>query len=294
MNIIKKLNRNRWDLAFFEKNDLNNVLAGDYSNVHWMKYCDKSRWFADPFILEVTDDYIIVLVEELSYDLNRGRLAKLTVNRKTWKMDECKIILDLTTHLSFPMIIRRGDEVIVIPENSASGCSIAYRYNLSNDTLEKLAKVSNDALTDAVSFDLNGKSYLFATKQPAPNGNQLSIYSFDKSELKASLLSTVTFDKPIARNAGKPFEYNGKLVRPAQDCDGAYGKGVIIQEIVYNSDNDSFGFNELGSIYPFNFKYNLGVHTLNVHAGMCVIDGRGLLHPYWGRIVRPVINLVRR
>lgn len=116
MNPIRNLNRNRWNLAFFEETSLKNVLSGDYSRVKWMHYADKSRWYADPFILRVTENEIVLLVEELSYEINKGRIAKLIVDRKTFKLLSMKIILDLPTHLSFPMIFRNEDSIIVIPE----------------------------------------------------------------------------------------------------------------------------------------------------------------------------------
>lgn len=114
MDPLRKYNRNRWNLAFFEEASLKNVLSGDYSLVKWMRYADKTRWYADPFILRVTEDEIILFVEDLSYETNRGRIAKLVVDRRTFKLLPMKIILDLPTHLSFPMIFRKGEEVIVI------------------------------------------------------------------------------------------------------------------------------------------------------------------------------------
>ena len=97
---LRSLNRNRWNLAFFEEASLKNVLSGDYSSVKWMRYADKTRWYADPFILRVTEDEIILLVEELSYEINRGRIAKLVVDRRTFKLLSMKIILDLLISLS--------------------------------------------------------------------------------------------------------------------------------------------------------------------------------------------------
>ncbi len=294
MNPIKKFNRNRWSLAFFDEKALPEVLRGNFACVNWMKYNLKDRWFADPFILSVSDDEIVVLVEELSYTINRGRLAKLIVDPRTYNLKEYKIILDKDTHLSFPMILRDGKDVVIIPENSASGKSMAYRYNVKNDELTEIAVVCDRPLTDATVFDIGDKSFMFATSLPDPNGRTLEIFNFDKSQLNATPHSVVKFSAPIARNAGIPFLFNGRLIRPAQDCDGAYGRGVILQELEYLPLVDKFQFKTIGEIYPFAFRYNLGLHTLNCHQGMFVIDGRGLLYPFIGRIVRPIINLLKR
>lgn len=43
------------------------------------------------------------------------------VNKKDNEIKECSIILDLPTHLSFPVIYNVDGEIYVHPENSASG-----------------------------------------------------------------------------------------------------------------------------------------------------------------------------
>ena len=37
--------------------------------IHWIKHKNKSSWFADPFILSVTEDHIFILVEEFVYSV---------------------------------------------------------------------------------------------------------------------------------------------------------------------------------------------------------------------------------
>lgn len=93
LNALKQYNRNRWNLAFFDVKHLNNIMTGNYSGVRWMKYNDTTRWFADPFILDINQYTIEVLVEELSYESNKGRIAKLTINRDTLELEKMKILL---------------------------------------------------------------------------------------------------------------------------------------------------------------------------------------------------------
>lgn len=294
MNLLRIFNRNRWNLAFFDETSLNRVLSGDYSSIRWMHYADKSRWYADPFILRATDDEIVLLVEELSYETNKGRIARLVVDRNNFNLLSMKVILDLPTHLSFPMMFREGEDVIVIPENSASGKTSAYRYNEETDDMQFIGIVCDQPLTDATILEYSDNRYMLATSQPNPNGNKLQIFEFDNKNLKAIPANDYMFNSSIARNAGSPFKMNGKLYRPAQDCDGEYGKGIIIQEIMIDEQDNLMGFKNISSIYPFDFNYHLGVHTLNIYDGMCVIDARGLLYPHVGRIIRPLINLLKR
>lgn len=191
------------------------------------------------------------------------------------------------------MIFRKGDAIYVLPENSASGHSTLYKYNALEESLEPLKIVCNRPLTDATIVEVNGLTYIFSTELPAPNGNELHIYVSDMDIGNPHLVQTKVFSKNIARNAGAPFIHEGRLIRPAQDCGDAYGKGVIFQEVKLDKATGLFDFKDIGAIYPFNFRYNLGLHTFNQYNGMCVIDGRGLLHPYIGRIIRPLANLIK-
>ncbi len=293
MNSLKIYNRNRWNLAFFEDNAYEEVLNGNYRKIHWMKYNERDRWFADPFILSVTDKHIVLLVEEFSYRINRGRIAKLIVDKSSFHLLDMKIILDLDTHLSFPMIYRKNNEVFVLPENSASGKSTLYKFDFSNEKLIPVSVICNEPLTDAIFHKVGDQLYIFATKQPNPNGKTLSVYKVDKNTWRISKTDMIDFDRNVARNAGSIFIHDGEIFRPAQDCDGSYGKGVVIQKITFSPNNRKFIFTDNSALYPFNFKYQLGLHTLNCHDGMFVIDGRGLLYPILGRMVRPIISLIK-
>lgn len=57
--------------------DIADVIKSDKLNIHWMKHSYTDRWFADPYLLEVTDKQIVVLVEEFCYKLRKGRIADL-------------------------------------------------------------------------------------------------------------------------------------------------------------------------------------------------------------------------
>lgn len=125
---LRELRHNLWNIGFIEEG-LADTLTNHDPNIHWVKKQFKDRWFADPFILDVTDSDIIILAEEYCYKIRRGRIARVVIDRKTYEEKDFEIILDLPTHLSFPFIIRQNGKVYVMPENSASGCSTIYEYD---------------------------------------------------------------------------------------------------------------------------------------------------------------------
>lgn len=289
---IRELRHNLWNVGFYEEG-LESLLTEKTPKIHWAKKKFKDRWFADPFILDVTDSEIIILAEEFCYDVKRGRIARVVFDRLTYEEKDYSIILDLPTHLSFPFIYRKGEKVYVMPENSASGCSTIYEYDDDSRRLTAVNQVSDEPYTDATIFQAEGKTWLWTTMTPDPNGKTLRIYGFDNTKLCVNKkCSDVSFTTNIARNAGECFMVNDRLYRPAQDCTKCYGHGVVIQECAH--DSEGWHFKDINSFYPVSFKYNQGIHTLNHYRGLIVFDARGYRNPILGRLVNFFLKIMKR
>lgn len=292
-SLIHYLQFNKWNLAFIEES-LDDIVKTKTIKVHYLKGNNRKQWFADPFILDVTPTTIVCLVEELSYKTMRGRIAKLVIDRNTYKLQSIKIILDLPTHLSFPFIFRKNGKVYLMPENSSSGKSVLYTYNPSDDSLVIHNDVASRPFTDATIFSDGEKSFLITTQKPTPNGNVLDIYEFDVDSLKAGEepITSIAFDNNCARNAGGIFKAAGRIFRPAQDCNGGYGKGVILQELKKTSKG--FSFVDYCSFYPDSWTYHMGYHTFNSYEGITVVDAHGYRFPIIGRLVGLITRPLKR
>lgn len=242
----------------------------------WVKNPYKDQcWFADPFILDVTDDTIILLVEEMRHTVHKGRIAKLTINRRNMTIDRMDILLEENTHLSFPNIWREGDDVYVYPENYRGGKLNLYKL-VDNATRLVKEKVLIDApLTDAVMTDLFGEQQVFSTKMPNPNGEEMYVYTLDR---KLDIVDTqsVRLDDKHARMAGQFFEYKGKIYRPAQDCNEQYGGAVIIDEV--EKVGGQYVFKPIKRLTSKHPRLHQGMHTLNMYKGVAVIDVKGYEH----------------
>lgn len=287
-----ELRHNLWNIGFIEEG-LKDTLTNRKLKIHWVKKRFKDRWFADPFILDVTNSEIIILAEEYCYDICRGRIARLVIDRKSYEEKSFEIILELPTHLSFPFIIRQNAKVYLLPENSASGCSIIYEYDDITRNLKPLHYLAEEPFADATVFEMEGKTYLCTTMLPDTNSKSIKIYSFDKEALKViDKIATVEFSIVCGRNAGEVFELDGHLYRPAQDCTLRYGHGVILQKIILK--DGKWKFDDVNSYYPNSFKYNQGVHTFNHYKGLTVIDARGYRNPIIGRVLTFIFNMIGR
>lgn len=292
-SVIHNLKFNKWNLAFVEES-IGEIIQSKSVKVHYMKGNNRKQWFADPFILDVTSKHIICLVEELSYKTMKGRIAKLVIDRETYKLLETKILLDLPTHLSFPFIFRKDGNVYILPENSASGCSTIYSYNPIDVSLRPHNVIAKRPFTDATIFYDNNKAYLLTTQSPNQNGNVLDIYNFDTDTFTVSKdpIQTITFDNKRARNAGEVFKVGSKAYRPAQDCNGGYGKGVILQEL--KTRDGEFIFEDYCSFYPNSWVYHMGYHTFNSYKGLTVLDAHGYRFVLLGRFLEALSSIARK
>lgn len=246
-------------------------------NFRIVKTKDNSRWFADPFVLSVSDDTIVLLAEEYSYSIKRGRIARLTINRDTYEITAVDIILDLQTHLSFPAIFRDGESVYVYPENSASSRCILYKYDDASRKMEAFAELSDMPLTDAVMMELNSLHLVLSSYLPNPNGRCLGVFKSDSRFGPYRYQKDIFFDDYTARNAGLAFNRDGIMVRPAQIGDGGLGYGLGIEFQRIETDGKSIRIIPLERRFPPE-GYD-GMHTFNSLGSVHVVDLRRYLRP---------------
>lgn len=284
--------KHKWELGFVTT-PLKDIVGGGKSiEVNWVKHNYTDRWFADPFILSYDNENVVLLVEEFPYSTNRGRLAKLVVNRRTNSIVSNKLILDLETHLSFPAIKRVGEEIYVYPENYQSGQLALYKYDLQTDTLIDRTILCEEKLTDAVETDYFGRNLIFSTCEPNANGDTIGIYAWDDNMKKYKLESSVSFNENIARNAGAFFEFNGKIYRPAQECNRTYGHAISIQEVKETMDK-KFSFREVNRIFSPSSKLGHGCHTFNVYGDLIAFDAHGFRHYYIASFIMAIRKLFK-
>ena len=267
--IIQHLNKYReleWGLGFISS--INESLNGN-RNIKWVKPL-KDRWFADPFIFKVEGNVATLFVEEFEYELHKGRIAEANINLDTLEVIDFSIILEEPYHLSFPFILRRGNDVYVMPESSKSGATYIYRY--ADKHLIDKKMVIDRPLADACVAKFDDRWMLLSTEEPEANENHLLVFEFDIETLEAgNLVQQIDFKNKTARNAGAPFVHGGMTLRPAQDCDKTYGGATVIQKLT--TSDGKLIFDEIARIAP-SAPYPFGCHTLNSHGGLVVIDGK--------------------
>lgn len=287
MKMFDRIRQKKWDLGIARVSE-----GHKWNSCNWDFHIIKAPrncWYADPFILEVNTQYVVLLVEEFSYSIKRGRIAKLVIDKQDYKIKESKILLDLSTHLSFPNILRKGNRVYIYPENSESGNLFIYEYDLENDTLKPAELLCPHPLTDADYTEYFGDPLLFATQLPFQNKNILFVYKKDDSNKFVAFKKIILPDN-TARGAGSFFVSDGMSIRPAQNCNNGYGSGLVFQNIEFINDN--FEIRELLRVYPP--KNYIGMHTYNQLGDYVVVDLHKERHPHLHRLFQFIKKSVVR
>lgn len=281
-NCIKTFSDERWNIGFIQ-NNIDSIICGEQLQLKWLKHDCRKSWFADPFILDVLEDEIHLLVEEFYKPIKRGRISRLIIDKKTYEL-KCKdVVLELDTHLSFPAIIRKKEGVFIYPENGESGKLNLYQYFPETNKCIKKGVLLDEAVADAVIATIYDKEILFCTKQPCPNGNALFMYCKDKFDNFVEKEKYV-FDENVARMAGDVFVHNGVLYRPTQECNVQYGHAVTLQKVT--QQDGKFLFKEIRRMGPVHPKLNVGMHTFNMYKGVIVTDALGFDNMWIRNILR--------
>lgn len=274
MGLIKKLKMPVWNIGFIEKRKEDILKEKEYQIV-WMKHSYPDRFFADPFLLEETGEQYIILAEECMLVEHKGKIVRLTVEKKTKKLVKREKLIETDCHLSFPFIYRDS----VIPEQSAGNVLAVYDFNG-----EKKKRIAPYPFIDSVILEEGTQKWIFTTRESQEHEDvKKKLYRYMIKEGQVNMESEILIADRYesSRMAGAFFEISGKIYRPAQNStETFYGESVSINEVI---QNDNEGYREI-FIKNFNSHkeklFNEGLHTFNVYDNITIVDGcKWILHP---------------
>lgn len=234
----------------------------------------KGRFLADPFAV-ATPQGLTILAEDFDWSIDRGHISTIQVGRDGAATDPMTAIRP-QSHLSYPYLLKVGDEQYCIPEASESGEVALYRADAELRTWTKVATLVEGArIVDPTIFSHEGRWWLLGTQVEA--GDNLKLFAWHATELSGPWqphsANPIKTDIRSSRPAGPPFVYNGSLFRPAQDCSTGYGAAVVVNRIVRLTPDD-FEEEAVSRIEPDpNGPYPGGLHTICGAGGRTVIDG---------------------
>jgi hypothetical protein len=235
------------------------------------------RFWADPFPVRVGSEYY-VFHEELLFSIGKGYLVVTVLDATGRVLERCTPVLEEDHHLSYPFVFQWGGDFFMIPETAAREQVRLYRCVRFPDRW-KLERVllSNLRAFDATAAYRFGRWWLFAAVAPYGAGggymDALHLFHADSplGPWTPHRTNPVNSDVRSARPAGRLFERDGYLHRPAQDCSKHYGYAVSVNRIV-RLDPESYDEVEVDKLLPTCLPHVTGVHTLNTAGELTVID----------------------
>lgn len=259
-------------------------------NVVWFKKKRRSSYYADPFVITTEKDTYIFF-ESYSYKTGKGRIE---VVRKSKKYKKAKVALEEPFHLSYPFVFEHDGVVYCIPETHKAKRINLYRFNEKELKLEQeCVLMEHVEAVDPTLLYRDGRWNLFFTQKDQPS---VKLYRYVAEDLKGPYqpfyANPVKVDCADARMAGAFFEWNGNLMRPAQECVRYYGTAVCLNRVDVLNEHQ-YEETQVSKIEPFaNSKFKKGLHTLNGNEEVTVFDGKRWLFTFIGmwRQVRTKAN----
>lgn len=239
------------------------------------------RMWADPHVVQVGDRYF-VFIEELEFGASKGRIAVIEIDNDG-RASSARTVLEEDHHLSYPFVFEHDGDLLMIPESSERRTIDLYRATSFPDRWTFVEHLMTDLhAVDATVFRERDRWWLFAsvTVHRGAHSGELNLYSSEQLTGGAWRLhpaSPVSSDVSNSRPAGAILRRGGRLVRPAQDGSGAYGRAIRLQGILELSE-DAYREREIGVIEATWDPRITRTHTL-AHVGrLTVLDA---LWPRW-------------
>lgn len=287
--------KNAYYIGFLKETEMSLPVVERYTKVRWLdvRKFKNEGWFADPFIFSVNDNIIELFTEEMIYKTGLGIIVYLKVNINSCEILEKHTMLQLDSHLSFPIYIHDNGKLYVYPENYQSGSLRIYEFDEQTKSLVCPRIIINAPLLDTQIVKLEGLYYAFGVQFQTglqKDTQKLYVYQADALLEDYKLVQVIENSKCEERGAGLIYKEDCRLIRPAQCCEGGYGKEVILYDLKKN--RTGFEEKEIGRVIPDRKASNGNIlHTYNRKGGWVVIDGWRYKYPRiasWYKKIRKV------
>ncbi|WNS81214.1 hypothetical protein RRU94_10410 [Domibacillus sp. DTU_2020_1001157_1_SI_ALB_TIR_016] len=189
---------------------------------------------ADPFLMQDENGYCLFF-EVMNGETERGEIGLATSeDGETWVYD--RIVLKEDVHLSYPHVIKQGDDYYMIPESVEAEGIYLYKAASFPHEWQQVKKLVSGDYTDASLFQYNHKWWMYAAGL-----DNKTLYLFWADELegewrphpKSPLIKN---DKSNSRPAGRVVIEDGRIYRYAQDDGPYYGHSIKGFEVTHLSE----------------------------------------------------------
>jgi len=265
----------KWGIGLVECNFERFVKREHIPKIKWILKPSKNFYYADPFMIE-KKGLSYLFFEKFDRKEKKGYIFATIFSSGDFKIN-MELAVSRPYHLSYPFVFQHDDATYMTLEEAKSNEICLYRLIEFPDKWERVATiVKGISGVDPTICSYDNLWWLFFVLKEANQSIKLCIYYSDNlvGPWKAHKKNPVKADVRFSRPAGRPFYYNGSLIRPAQDCSMTYGGRIVFNRIKILSP---FEFDEevIGYFEPSQKdEFNHGIHCADIKRDYAIFDAK--------------------
>lgn len=265
-----------WNVGIVSRADAPRTLSdlADLHDVRWLPPRRALYLYADPFPYRHNGREWI-LMEAYGHPKGvKGEIVCVALPDESGAHQPHSSIVR-STHLSYPYTFEDGEDVYCVPEMHREDGCIIYRIDADGQWKPAHHILRDYKFVDPTVIRRDGRWWLFCTGAESNNMSLLGFYAETLAgPWTAHPLNPLKCDTRSARPAGRPFELDGRLYRPAQDCSETYGGAVVIMEILRLSPRDFLESAVMRLEADPGWPYPDGLHHLVIDGSRIYIDAK--------------------
>jgi len=246
--------------------------------IHYLPPPRNGTFLADPFGV-IKDKRVTILCENFNYNSFKGVISSMELLDHISPGSPLPV-LDLPVHVSYPYLIEHGGDIYCVPETAAAREIGLYKAEEFPHRWIKVASlIKNVAAIDPTIFRHGGLWWLMCTdKEQNAFVNLFAWYAKDLfGPWKPHAANPIKTDIHSARSAGTPFEYDGFLYRPSQDCSRTYGGRIVLNRVIQLTQH-KFEEEHAAIIEAHeDGSYRDGIHTISAVGDITLVDGKRIV-----------------
>ncbi len=231
----------------------------------------KNQWLADPFMYEDNGRHFL-FVEQYFNDQNRAGLGVYEIVEGMPVRNT--VIMDNPYHMSYPCVFKYKDCHWMIPESSSNQTLDLYKATDFPSKWEHVTSlIKGRRVVDTTVF-VKGDDVFLLSYESVSNQYVLHVYLLDMKSYTLTNVDEVCYKTNVGRPAGRLFEKDGKLYRPAQNCSTKYGESLYVYEVLELNNcsySEQFAYEIKCSDVKYDGRFER-IHTLNSDTRYEVVD----------------------
>ena len=271
------LQAEEWNVGVVKRPIQSFLHFSDGYRVEWLGTPQRGTFIADPFGIE-QKGVKYAYYEDFSYDDRCGVISGGVLDGDPPEVRDARPVIETGQHLSYPYLIEEDGQVYCIPEAHKAGQTLLFKAVELPHRWEYAATLLEDiGAIDPTVFRHDGRWWLlFVTKDPRTQTELLQAWYAEHLEgpWEPHANNPLKADVHATRPGGTPFNAEGELYRPVQDCGETYGRRILINRVIRLTPTEFEEETVSGVEPPKGQPWSKGMHTLAAVGDWTLVDAK--------------------